>query len=307
LICIHTELVQPIKRSRGMKKYIIYNSLLLLLFAAVNNICFGQDSSGESSIVNTQIQQLMDNLLTKLPDKDIGVAVLSFETTEGRTEARDLGEAAAILINQNLVNIPNISVVERQRLKDIMEEIGLSQSGMTSDEIEVGNLLNVEFLIAGAVADLGNRFLLAARFINVETGNILQSASVEIPSSSFLSISSGLVMIKKYPVTAAFRSMIFPGWGQFYNDKPRKGGLILGAEILFAGSAISNYILYKQSKAAYDRATQRGLASNKYAEMEQYAQINWVSLGAMSSVWLYAVIDAYIDARKQIKDFKSEK
>ena len=290
-----------------MKNIAKYNSVLLFLFLAVNNICLGEESSGESSIVNTQIQRLMDNLLTNLPDKNIGVAVLSFETTEGRTEARDLGEAAAILINQNLVNIPNISVVERQRLKDIMEEIGLSQSGMTSDEIEVGNLLNVEFLIAGAVADLGNRFLLAARFINVETGNILQSASVEIPSSSFLSISSGLVMIKKYPITAAFRSMIFPGWGQFYNDRPKKGGIILGAELLFAGSAISNYILYKQSKAAYDRATQRDLASDKYIEMEQYAQINWVSLGAMSSIWLYAVIDAYIDARKQIKDFKSEK
>ena len=299
--------MQPIKWGHRMKKYVKYNSFLLFLFLAVNNICLGQESSGKSSIVNTQIQRLMDNLLTNLPDKDIGVAVLSFETTEGRTEARDLGEAAAILINQNLVNIPNISVVERQRLKDIMEEIGLSQSGMTSDEIEVGNLLNVEFLIAGAVADLGNRFLLAARFINVETGNILQSASVEIPSSSFLSISSGLVMIKKYPITAAFRSMIFPGWGQFYNDRPKKGSIILGAELLFAGSAISNYILYKQSKAAYDRATQRDLASDKYIEMEQYAQINWVSLGAMSSIWLYAVIDAYIDARKQIKDFKSEK
>ena len=299
--------MQPIKWGHRMKKYVKYNSFLLFLFLAVNNICLGQESSGESSIVNTQIQRLMDNLLTNLPDKNIGVAVLSFETTEGRTEARDLGEAAAILINQNLVNIPNISVVERQRLKDIMEEIGLSQAGITSDEIEVGNLLNVEFLIAGAVADLGNRFLLAARFINVETGNILQSASVEIPSSSFLSISSGLVMIKKYPITAAFRSMIFPGWGQFYNDRPKKGGIILGAELLFAGSAISNYILYKQSKAAYDRATQRDLASDKYIEMEQYAQINWVSLGAMSSIWLYAVIDAYIDARKQIKDFKSEK
>ena len=299
--------MQPIKWGHRMKKYVKYNSFLLFLFLAVNNICLGEESSGESSIVNTQIQRLMDNLLTNLPDKNIGVAVLSFETTEGRTEARDLGEAAAILINQNLVNIPNISVVERQRLKDIMEEIGLSQAGMTSDEIEVGNLLNVEFLIAGAVADMGNRFLLAARFINVETGNILQSASVEIPSSSFLSISSGLVMIKKYPITAAFRSMIFPGWGQFYNDRPKKGGIILGAELLFAGSAISNYILYKQSKAAYDRATQRDLASDKYIEMEQYAQINWVSLGAMSSIWLYAVIDAYIDARKQIKDFKSEK
>ncbi len=290
-----------------MKADAKYNSFLLFLFLSLTNICLSQESSGDSSIVRTQIQQLMDNLLTNLPDEDIGVAVLSFEMTEGRTEARDLGEAAAILINQNLVNIPNISVVERQKLKDIMKEIGLSQTGMTNDEIEVGNLLNVEFLIAGAVADLGNRFLLAVRFINVETGNVLQSASVEIPSNSFLSISSGLVMIKKYPITAAFRSMILPGWGQFYNDKPKKGGIILGSELLIAVSSISSYILYKQSKTAYERATQRDLASNKYVEMDQYAQINWASLGALSSVWLYAIIDAYIDARKQIKDFKREK
>ena len=290
-----------------MKNITIHTGFLFVLLLSLNNICFSQETSVETSIVNSQVQQLVDDLLTNVPDENIGVAVLSFETTEGRTEARDLGEAAAILINQNLISVPNISVVEREKLEDIIEEIGLSQTGLTSDEIEVGNILNVQYLIAGAVADLGNRFLLAARIINVETGNILQSASVEIPSNSFLSITSELVMIKKYPITAAFRSMIFPGWGQFYNDRPKKGGIILGAELLFAGSAISNYILYKQSKAAYDRATQRDLASDKYIEMEQYAQINWVSLGAMSSIWLYAVIDAYIDARKQIKDFKSEK
>lgn len=290
-----------------MKKIAIHTGFVVVLLSALNTVCFSQETSVETSIVNSQIQQLVDDLLINVPDNDFGVAVLSFETTEGRTEARDLGEAAAILINQNLISIPNISVVERERLEDIIEEIGLSQTGLTSDEIEVGNILNVQYLIAGAVADLGNRFLLAARIINVETGNILQSASVEIPSNSFLSISSELVMIKKYPITAAFRSMIFPGWGQFYNDKPRKGSIILGSELLMAASTISSYVLYKQSKDAYDRSTQRDVASDNYSEMEKYAQINWVSLGVMGGIWLYAIVDSYIDARKQIKDFKSEK
>jgi len=290
-----------------MKKIAIHTGFVVVLLSALNTVCFSQETSVETSIVNSQIQQLVDDLLINVPDNDFGVAVLSFETTEGRTEARDLGEAAAILINQNLISIPNISVVERERLEDIIEEIGLSQTGLTSDEIEVGNILNVQYLIAGAVADLGNRFLLAARIINVETGNILQSASVEIPSNSFLSISSELVMIKKYPITAAFRSMIFPGWGQFYNDKPRKGSIILGSELLMAASTISSYVLYKQSKNAYDRSTQRDVASDNYSEMEKYAQINWVSLGVMGGIWLYAIVDSYIDARKQIKDFKSEK
>ena len=290
-----------------MKNITIHTGLLFVLLLSLNNICFSQETSVETSIVNSQIQQLVDDLLTNVPDENIGVAVLSFETTEGRTEARDLGEAAAILINQNLISVPNISVVEREKLEDIIEEIGLSQTGLTSDEIEVGNLLNVQFLIAGAVADLGNRFLLAARFINVETGNVLQSASVEIPSNSFLMISSELVMIKKYPITAAFRSMIFPGWGQFYNDKPRKGSIILGSELLMAASTISSYILYKQSKDAYDRSTQRDVASDNYSEMEKYAQINWVSLGVMGGIWLVAIYDSYIDARNQIKQFRSKK
>jgi len=289
-----------------MKNITIHTGLLFVLLLSLNNICFSQETSVETSIVNSQIQQLVDDLLTNVPDENIGVAVLSFETTEGRTEARDLGEAAAILINQNLISVPNISVVEREKLEDIIEEIGLSQTGLTSDEIEVGNLLNVQFLIAGAVADLGNRFLLAARFINVETGNVLQSASVEIPSNSFLMISSELVMIKKYPITAAFRSMIFPGWGQFYNDKPRKGSIILGSELLMAASTISSYILYKQSKDAYDRSTQRDVASDNYSEMEKYAQINWVSLGVMGGIWLYAIVDSYVDARNQIKQFRSK-
>jgi len=289
-----------------MKNITIHTGLLFVLLLSLNNICFSQETSVETSIVNSQIQQLVDDLLTNVPDENIGVAVLSFETTEGRTEARDLGEAAAILINQNLISVPNISVVEREKLEDIIEEIGLSQTGLTSDEIEVGNILNVQYLIAGAVADLGNRFLLAARFINVETGNVLQSASVEIPSNSFLMISSELVMIKKYPITAAFRSMIFPGWGQFYNDKPRKGSIILGSELLMAASTISSYILYKQSKDAYDRSTQRDVASDNYSEMEKYAQINWVSLGVMGGIWLYAIVDSYVDARNQIKQFRSK-
>ena len=290
-----------------MKNITIHTGFLFVLLLSLNNICFSQETSVETSIVNSQIQQLVDDLLTNVPDENIGVAVLSFETTEGRTEARDLGEAAAILINQNLISVPNISVVEREKLEDIIEEIGLSQTGLTSDEIEVGNILNVQYLIAGAVADLGNRFLLAARIINVETGNILQSASVEIPSNSFLSISSELVMIKKYPITAAFRSMILPGWGQFYNDKPRKGSIILGSELLMAASTISSYILYKQSKDAYDRSTQRDVASDNYSEMEKYAQINWVSLGLMGGIWLVAIVDSYIDARNQIKQFRSKK
>ena len=48
--------------------------------------------------------------------------------------------------------------------------------------------------------------------------------------------------------------MIIPGWGQFYNNKPAKGGVLLGIELLSAGSAVMHYLLYRQSQNAYERA-----------------------------------------------------
>ena len=39
---------------------------------------------------------------------------------------------------------------------------------------------------------------------------------------------------------------------------------------------------------------------------EKYAQINWVSLGVMGGIWLYAIVDSYVDARNQIKQFRSK-
>lgn len=274
--------------------------ILSLTFLLVNNTVYSEESSHETSIVNSQIKGLVEDLLINVSDEKTGIAVLPFETSEGRSEARDLGEAAAILISENLVQKPNISVAERSKLKEIVDEIGLSQTGLTTDEIEVGNLLNAEYIITGAVADLGSRFLLAARFIDVETGNVLQSTSVEIPSQSFLSISSSLVVIKKFPITAAFRSMIIPGWGQFYNDQPRKGSILLGAELIAAAAAISTYMLYKQSKGHYDRAEKRQVAAQYFDEMEKHAQMNWASVGVFGSIWLYALLDSYLEAREQI-------
>jgi len=59
----------------------------------------------------------------------------------------------------------------------------------------------------------------------------------------------------------------------------------------------------------YDNETnEKDDCENKYEfKIKSHSQINWASLGALSSVWLYAVIDAYIDVRKKIKDFKKEK
>ena len=285
--------------------YILFISLIIL----ISNVplCFGQSKTSEKLIVAAQIKHLKDQLLKDTQKVNINVAVLPFETTGGRSEARDLGEAAAILLNQVLTTEKGVTVVERSRLKEILEEVSLSLTGLISEEIKVGELLKADYLIAGAVADLSARFLLAARLVEVKSGTVVSSSSIEIPAVHFMSVSQNLVQVKRYPMTAAFRSMILPGWGQFYNEQPGKGTFVFGTELLLAAGTVSSYILYKQSKDAYERTTQRDIASEKYNEMDKYSKINWCCLGLMGAVWLYSVIDSYLEARAQIRQYKSKR
>lgn len=287
-----------------MKKAILIATFLFIMSHSLSDVCFSQSTASDSLVVITQITRLADHLLEDRVHEPMHIAVLPFEATEGMPEAHGLGEAAAMLLNQVLLEKENITVIERQKLKEVLEEIGLSQTGLTQEEIKVGQLLNVDYLIAGAVADLGSRFLVAARLVEVQSGSILKSTSMELPASNFLSVSSRLVPVKRYAITAAFRSMILPGWGQFYNNKPTKGSILLGSEIVSASGTIISYILYKQSKDAYERANTRNIALEKYDEMDKYSKINWTCLGLMGAVWLYSVIDSYIDARHEIKKFE---
>jgi TolB-like protein len=288
-----------------MKKTLFIIILFFIIYQSRFEFCLGQSTTSDSLVVITQITRLADHLLEDRFDGSMRMAVLPFEATEGMPEVHGLGEAAAMLLSQVLVEKENITVIERQKLKQVLEEIGLSQTGLTQEEIKVGQLLNVDYLIAGAVADLGSRFLVAARMVEVISGSILKSTSMELPASDFLSVSSRLIPVKRYAITATFRSMILPGWGQFYNNKPTKGSILLGSEIVSVSGSIISYILYKQSKDAYERANTRDIALEKYDEMERYSKMNWTFLGFMGVVWLYSVIDSYIDARSEIKKFQA--
>lgn len=73
---------------------------------------------------------------------------------------------------------------------------------------------------------------------------------------------------------AVLRSMVLPGWGQFYNGKRVKGGVIATAEV---ASAVAWVVRRKQIK---DRGIQ---ARNIY-------------LFSTIGIVLYSIADAYVDA-----------
>lgn len=85
-------------------------------------------------------------------------------------------------------------LVERSRMDEILREQGFQQTGCTSTEcaVQTGRLLGVRRTIAGSVSKMGGTWSVAAREIDVETGEILRTAVVDIHADVDEVLTSGM-------------------------------------------------------------------------------------------------------------------
>lgn len=84
-------------------------------------------------------------------------------------------------LRTELVKSGQISVLERNAMQEILKEQGFQQTGCTSDAcaIQIGQLLGVSKIVVGSVGKLGKLFTLDIRLIDVATGKIQYSESVD--------------------------------------------------------------------------------------------------------------------------------
>ncbi len=75
-----------------------------------------------------------------------------------------------------------MTVVEREKINQVLEELGKSFSGMIdfSTAAEIGKMLGVEAIVVGTVADMGNSVDLRARLVDVEKGAAITAAQIDV-------------------------------------------------------------------------------------------------------------------------------
>ncbi|NOZ04716.1 MAG: hypothetical protein GXO92_09000 [FCB group bacterium] len=71
-----------------------------------------------------------------------------------------------------LVNTGALIIVERNQIKEILEEQGFQQSGCTTAEcaVEIGALLGVQKMISGSFGKVGETYTIEAKMFSVATG-----------------------------------------------------------------------------------------------------------------------------------------
>ena len=105
-------------------------------------------------------------------ERELAIAVLDFEP-----ESKDLGKTArqvTELLISGLSNRPNLILVERERLGEVLSELELGISGTVQPDTaaKIGGLIGAKALVTGRVFSSGDDLVAIARIIGTETGRV---------------------------------------------------------------------------------------------------------------------------------------
>ena len=155
-------------------------AIIILLFSAA--VFAGAQS------LNRQIRNLteeitrgyMDNRDDLLIKPRIGIGDFR-EESKGAVK-NSVGSLVSVMLTDELSRSTVFSVIERKDLESIMKEYNLSLSGLTSEATapRMGELQGVELLLLGSVVEQGNSYVIAARLVDVETGQIITGSGITV-------------------------------------------------------------------------------------------------------------------------------
>ena len=139
-----------------------------------------------------------------------------------------------------------------------------------------------------AFAALGPLLLL----FSISIARELPPAPVPAPQRASLGDSSEIapldipiVIESRSPTGALLRSVVLPGWGQFYNDEPLKGVIYGSVELGLLG-----WLIYENSVA--EDARHSGDDAAYQVHRQRRLDLIWYT----SASWLLGMLDAYVDA-----------
>ena len=115
------------------------------------------------------------------------LAILYFDN-EGNPELEPLKVGLAQMLITDLKGTPGVTVVERSRLQEILDELELGHAGVTDPDTaaKLGKLLGAEWMLLGSYFELLGTLRIDARLVKVETGEILHAHGVNDTARAFM-------------------------------------------------------------------------------------------------------------------------
>jgi len=242
------------------------------------------------------------------------LAIANFDESGEDIKEKKMGRTVSELLSAKLRTDHGIKLVERERMKELMKEIELSYMGMYTPETtqEIGSFLGAQALIIGNISKAGADYIISARLVELKNAEVHISTYVKVKQEGMIALVEEAI-VKRSKSGAIFRSMIVPGWGQFYNgdDHSWKGWIMTPAALMAAGSAVTMFVLANSEDKKvldwdlgknpdvcgkdpdYCRLKQEEVRDKR----DQYRLIGYGSIAAFGAIYIWSVVDAAVYGR----------
>lgn len=120
----------------------------------------------------------------------INLAVLHFTNNSGKHDLNYLQEAIPEMLITNLAASPKIRVLERTRIKHLLEEQKLSLSGVIDEQtaVQIGSLIGADILLYGSIFVSDTQMRIDSRATSAKDGTILLGTKAESDISEGMDI-----------------------------------------------------------------------------------------------------------------------
>ncbi|MBL7074560.1 hypothetical protein ISS37_04895 [candidate division KSB1 bacterium] len=90
----------------------------------------------------------------------------------------------------------------------------------------------------------------------------------------------------------ALRSIIMPGWGQWYKGEHLKGGVLMGLGTVTLGGVLWSHVQYQRTRDLYQNATDPDDIQSKYDRANRFYKTRNGLTAFAVGIWLFAHLDA---------------
>lgn len=120
------------------------------------------------------------------------IAIVDFT---GRNIPDQVAAIFSDMLRTQFVNLGTHSVLDKANMDQLLREASFQQTGVTDAEyaVKIGKILNVKSMVLGTVSRLDDVYYINANMVNVQSGRIEKSATLQTKrTDEFLSISQEL-------------------------------------------------------------------------------------------------------------------
>jgi len=233
------------------------------------------------------------------------IAILKFK---GEKISEKITNNITNIIRNELISTKMFTVLERERVGYILEEMGMSLNSCTdrSCAVRIGQILSANKVLIGEINRVGKSFIITVRIVDVQKdvseyaakGNAQSIDHIDEACEKIIvqlvkeivKKNSDFFMIKT--LSGYYYRGSFPGLGQFYVEKTNKGYLFLSTFLLASVySAYSLFDYYNKRDAYKKQKPPQSKIDKKYNAYKNAADNISYALSILGTVYIINWID----------------